>query len=233
MRPLGQVQTHIDALERSAGVPKTEKSCPAFDRSTRDCLRVCSCALPMPSTWLQQPSPVCLSSIPMTLNVKKIYVEKMDNNLDQYITWEISRQFHGSLQVVLEPAKADGIMKGVNIGAQNTTKATVQLVDPGGKSVLWSGAGGPRADVSRPEARRRKENRRPSGERPKTGDAAKIEQEHKARARFYGTADLRWAEMIERRLSEKSGKRLNARLWKILSNASNSRSPLQLRSGSR
>jgi len=77
-------------------------------------------------------------------NIKKIYVEKMDNNLDQYITSEISRQFHGSLQVVLERSKADAIMKGINIGAQNTTKATVQLVDTTGKSVLWSATGGDR-----------------------------------------------------------------------------------------
>ena len=88
--------------------------------------------------------PAVAQANPTLVNVKKIYVEKMDNNLDQYITSEISRQFHGSLQVVLEPAKADGIMKGVNIGAQNTTKATVQLVDPSGKSVLWSGTGGDR-----------------------------------------------------------------------------------------
>ena len=88
--------------------------------------------------------PAVAQANPTLVNVKKIYVEKMDNNLDQYITSEISRQFHGSLQVVLEPAKADGIMKGINIGAQNTTKATVQLVDPGGKSVLWSGTGGDR-----------------------------------------------------------------------------------------
>jgi hypothetical protein len=81
---------------------------------------------------------------PALVNVKKIYVEKMDNNLDQYITSEVSRQFHGSLQVVLESSKADAIMKGINIGAQNTTRATVQLVDPGGKSVLWSGTGGDR-----------------------------------------------------------------------------------------
>jgi hypothetical protein len=88
--------------------------------------------------------PAVAQANPPLVNVKKIYVEKMDNNLDQYITSEISRQFRGSLQVVLEPAKADGIMKGVNIGAQNTTKATVQLVDPSGKSVLWSGTGGDR-----------------------------------------------------------------------------------------
>jgi hypothetical protein len=80
-------------------------------------------------------------------NVKKVYVEKMDNNLDQYITSEISKQFHGSLEVVLDRSKADGIIKGINVGAQNTTKATIQLVDPNGKVVLWSGTGGDREKV--------------------------------------------------------------------------------------
>ena len=81
---------------------------------------------------------------PALFNVKKVYVEKMDNNLDQYITSEISRQFHGSLSVVLDPKQADGIIKGINVGAQNTTKATVQMVDPNGKSVLWSSTGSDR-----------------------------------------------------------------------------------------
>src|SRR5579862_8563189 len=81
---------------------------------------------------------------PALFNVKKVYVEKMDNNLDQYITSEISKQFHGSLEVVLDRSKADGIIKGINVGAQNTTKATIQLVDPNGKVVLWSGTGGDR-----------------------------------------------------------------------------------------
>ena len=81
---------------------------------------------------------------PALFNVKKVYVEKMENNLDQYITSEISRQFHGSLEVVLDKSKADGIITGVNIGAQNTTKATVQMVDPSGKVVLWSATGGDR-----------------------------------------------------------------------------------------
>src|SRR6202158_3632945 len=60
---------------------------------------------------------------PALFNVKQIYVEKMDNNLDQYITSEISRQFHGSLTVVLSPREADAIIKGINVGAQNTTQA--------------------------------------------------------------------------------------------------------------
>ena len=79
------------------------------------------------------------------VNIKKIYVEQMPNNLNQYLTSEISKQFHGNLTVVLEPANADAIMKGVNIGAQNTTSATVQLVDPNGNTVLWSGTAGDRS----------------------------------------------------------------------------------------
>jgi hypothetical protein len=81
---------------------------------------------------------------PALFNVKKVFVEKMDNNLDQYITSEISKQFHGSLAVVLDPKQADAIIKGINIGAQNTTKATIQMVDPSGKTVLWSSTGGDR-----------------------------------------------------------------------------------------
>lgn len=88
--------------------------------------------------------PALTQANPALFNVRKVYVEKMENNLDQYITSEISRQFHGSLEVVLDPAKADGIIKGINVGAQNTTKATIQLVDPSGKVVLWSGTGGDR-----------------------------------------------------------------------------------------
>jgi hypothetical protein len=76
--------------------------------------------------------------------VKKIYVEPMENHLDQYLTSEISKQFHGSLEIVTEASKADAILKGVNLGAQNTTKATVNLVDPSGKVVLWSGTEGDR-----------------------------------------------------------------------------------------
>jgi len=77
-------------------------------------------------------------------NVKKVYVEPMENHLDQYLTSEISKQFRGSLEVVTEASKADAILKGVNLGAQNTTKATINLVDPSGKSILWSGTAGDR-----------------------------------------------------------------------------------------
>jgi len=89
-------------------------------------------------------APAAAQSVPALANVRKVYVEKMENNLDQYITSEISHQFRGSLEVVLDKSKADAIIKGINVGAQNTTKATVQMVDPSEKTVLWSGTGGDR-----------------------------------------------------------------------------------------
>lgn len=82
----------------------------------------------------------------MTLaNVRKIYVEKMPDNLDQYLVSEISKKFHGSLTIVLDQASADAVMRGVNIGAQNTSNGTVQLVDPKGTTVLWSGSANDRS----------------------------------------------------------------------------------------
>ena len=76
---------------------------------------------------------------PRLADVRKIYVEKMENGLDQYLTSEISKKFKGNLTVVTEKDKADAILRGVNMGAQNTGEGTVQLVDPSGKVILWSG----------------------------------------------------------------------------------------------
>src|ERR1700678_2094792 len=70
-------------------------------------------------------------------NVRKVFIEKMDNNLDQYLASSISSKFHGSLTVVLDRSSADAILKGENLTAQETQKATVQLVDKGGSTVLW------------------------------------------------------------------------------------------------
>jgi len=87
---------------------------------------------------------LCLAQAPTLSNIRKVYVEPMDNHLDQYLTSEISRQFHGSLQIVTSAAQADAILKGVNLGVQTTNQATVNLVDPSGKVVLWSGTAGDR-----------------------------------------------------------------------------------------
>ena len=72
-------------------------------------------------------------------DIQKIYIEPMPNNLNQYLTSEISKQFHGKLTVVLQKADADAIMKGAGQGSQDTTIGTVQIVDLAGKTILWSG----------------------------------------------------------------------------------------------
>jgi hypothetical protein len=91
----------------------------------------------------------CLSAVaqsPMLLsNVRKVFIEKMDNNLDQYLASSISSKFHGSLTVVLDRSSADAILKGANLTAQETQKATVQLVDKAGSTVLWSGSANDRS----------------------------------------------------------------------------------------
>lgn len=78
-------------------------------------------------------------------DVRKVFIEKMNNNLDQYLSSSISSKFHGTLTVVLDRAAADAILKGENIGAQETSKATVQLIDPKGEKILWSGSAGDRS----------------------------------------------------------------------------------------
>ncbi|WP_446743714.1 hypothetical protein [Silvibacterium acidisoli] len=77
-------------------------------------------------------------------NVRRIYIEKMADNLDQYLASAISRKMKGAVVVVLNRSEADAIMRGVNIGAQTTAEATVQLVDPSEKEVIWSGTGSDR-----------------------------------------------------------------------------------------
>src|SRR5437879_3154002 len=47
-------------------------------------------------------------------SVRKIFIEKMDNDLDQYIRAEISKQFKGKVVVVLGQRDADGILAGVS-----------------------------------------------------------------------------------------------------------------------
>ena len=80
-------------------------------------------------------------------NVRKIYIETMADNLDQYLGSAISTRFKGAVTVVLDRKDADAILRGVNIGAQTTTQATVQLVDPSEKQIIWSGTAGDRKKV--------------------------------------------------------------------------------------
>ena len=92
-------------------------------------------------------------------SIKRIYVDKMDNDLDQYIRAEIQKQFKGAIQVVLKPELADAVMAGVSehqtgtraavtgrwLGLHDTATGSVSLLDKTGEVVLWSGEAGDRS----------------------------------------------------------------------------------------
>ncbi len=92
-------------------------------------------------------------------NVHKIFIDKMDNDLDLYLRAEIGKQFKGKVQVVLEKADADGILTGVTeeekgtgakvtgryLGLHDVATGTISLLDKEGKTVLWSDEAGDRS----------------------------------------------------------------------------------------
>jgi hypothetical protein len=61
------------------------------------------------------------------LDVRKIYIDKMDNNLDQYLRSAISKKFHNTLSIVLKREEAEAVLSGSNLAAQQTQNATVTL----------------------------------------------------------------------------------------------------------
>ena len=96
---------------------------------------------------------------PSLRSVGKVFIEKMDNDLDQYLRAEIVKQMKGRLIVVLDKNDADAILTGVNqektgTGAQSTGRylglhdnatGTVSLLDKEGKVILWSDEAGDRS----------------------------------------------------------------------------------------
>lgn len=71
-------------------------------------------------------------------DVKKLYIEKMPNDLDEYIKAEISRQMPGRVLVVLRIEDADAIMK----GTATERKGSVTVTDVRGTADLWVGEAG-------------------------------------------------------------------------------------------
>ena len=99
------------------------------------------------------------ATTPSLKSVKKIYIEKMDNDLDKYLRAEISKQFKGSVVVVLDAKDADGILAGVDeeqkgtgakitgryLGLHDVATGTISLLDKEGKVILWSDEAGDRS----------------------------------------------------------------------------------------
>lgn len=72
-------------------------------------------------------------------DVRKIYVDKMDRNLDEALRSEIARQFPKPISVVDSVSQADAILTEVKIDPEDVHTITVNLTDAGRIAVLWSG----------------------------------------------------------------------------------------------
>jgi hypothetical protein len=92
-------------------------------------------------------------------NVRRLYIEKMDNDLDQYLSAEISKQLSGRVVVVLQKDAADAILRGVSsektgvgaavtgryLGLHDNASGSITLVDPAETMVLWASEAGDRS----------------------------------------------------------------------------------------
>jgi hypothetical protein len=100
-----------------------------------------------------------LAQEPPTLkSIQKVYIEKMPNDLDQYLRAEVMKQFKGRLTVVLKKEDADGIITGIDeaqkgaaakitgryLGLHDTVNGTISLLDKTESTILWSDEAGDR-----------------------------------------------------------------------------------------
>jgi hypothetical protein len=96
---------------------------------------------------------------PSLAGVRKIFIDKMENNLDQYLRAEMVKQMKNRITVVLDKADCDAILTGVTeekkgtgaqitgryLGLHDNATGTVTLLDKEGKVILWADEAGDRS----------------------------------------------------------------------------------------
>ena len=92
-------------------------------------------------------------------SIHKVFIDKMPNDLDQYLRAEFTKQLRGKVSVVLDAKDADAILTGVSeeekgtgakitgryLGLHDVATGTVSLLDKEGKVLLWSEEAGDRS----------------------------------------------------------------------------------------
>ena len=90
-----------------------------------------------------------------------MFIEKMPEDLDQYLRSEISKQLNGRLEVVLVVTEADAIMTGIadqkdgvgaavtgrGLGLHDNATGSISLVDRSRTHLLWADEAGDRSLV--------------------------------------------------------------------------------------
>lgn len=91
--------------------------------------------------------------------VRRIFIEQMPEDLDDYLRAEIHKQLKGRLEVVLQESQADAIMTGVGeektgtgavitgryLGLHDNATGAVSIVDRNRVKILWSDEAGDRS----------------------------------------------------------------------------------------
>jgi len=94
-------------------------------------------------------------------SIHKVFIDKLPNDLDQYLRAEFSKQMRGQIVVVLDEKDADGILTGVSqeekgtgakitgryLGLHDLATASLSLVSKDRKSIVWSDEAGDRSLV--------------------------------------------------------------------------------------
>ena len=99
------------------------------------------------------------SEVTSLQQVRRIYVEKMPNDLDQHLKTEINKQLAGTLHVVMNIEDADAVLSGTGkkkggasavtgrMGLASSATGEITLVSRAGSIELWSGEAGDRGSI--------------------------------------------------------------------------------------
>src|SRR5579863_5440331 len=106
-------------------------------------------------------SALCVAQIPTLRSIHKIYIDKLPNDLDQYLRAEFFKQMKGKVEIVLNEKDADGILTGVSeekkgtgaeitgryLGLHDNATGSLSMVDRERKVILWADEAGDRSLV--------------------------------------------------------------------------------------
>lgn len=104
-------------------------------------------------------APLTLAQAPGLKAIHKIYIDKLPNELDQYLRAEFFKQMKGKVSIVLEEKDADAILTGISdeekgtgakitgryLGLHDIATASLSMLDKERKQIIWSDEAGDRS----------------------------------------------------------------------------------------